>query len=111
VFQRQVQVACLDGSPAAAGFMNRLFNTLNWCLTEFAVIITDVYDHPSRWTQHSYLQVTRCAHSHPSLPSACCLWPRTNKRTRASTALKGVCWALARGAASHSRGQVHSRSC
>lgn len=34
--------ALAQGGPAADGFMNRLFDTLGWALTEFSVAVSDL---------------------------------------------------------------------
>jgi Kip1 ubiquitination-promoting complex protein 1 len=45
--QHQLKAQCQLGQPHLSGFLNRLFSTLNWTLTEFTSSISELYQQRS----------------------------------------------------------------
>ncbi|KAL5555872.1 hypothetical protein UlMin_038108 [Ulmus minor] len=44
VFQRLLREACINDEGLFSTFLNRLFNTLSWTMTEFSVLVLDMRD-------------------------------------------------------------------
>eukprot|EP00271_Cylindrocystis_brebissonii_P008368 TRINITY_DN2256_c0_g1_i2.p1 TRINITY_DN2256_c0_g1~~TRINITY_DN2256_c0_g1_i2.p1 ORF type:complete len:466 (-),score=99.89 TRINITY_DN2256_c0_g1_i2:514-1911(-) len=44
VFQELLRMKCLEDEPLISSFLNRLFNTLTWTVTEFSVAAKEVQD-------------------------------------------------------------------
>ncbi|XP_002974307.2 E3 ubiquitin-protein ligase RKP [Selaginella moellendorffii] len=58
-FQRLLREKCLKDEKLFASFLNRLFNTLNWTVSEFSVSIKEMHDHDHR--QVPEFQQRKCA--------------------------------------------------
>ncbi|KAG0626698.1 hypothetical protein M758_2G144800 [Ceratodon purpureus] len=58
-FQRLLKEKCMSDEKLFGSFLNRLFNTLNWTITEFSVAIKEMQEH-SDLRQVSDLQQRKC---------------------------------------------------
>ena len=45
VCQNLLREKCIEDEKLFTSFLNRLFNTLNWTVTEFSVSVKDMQDH------------------------------------------------------------------
>jgi Kip1 ubiquitination-promoting complex protein 1 len=52
LFQRRIVDACRGDPALCADFLDKLFNTLNWTITEFGVTLKEALDRRSRSPQH-----------------------------------------------------------
>ncbi|KAJ7546266.1 hypothetical protein O6H91_08G032800 [Diphasiastrum complanatum] len=58
-FQRLLREKCVEDEKLFSSFLNRLFNTLNWTISEFSVSIKEMQEH-SDHRQVSELQQKKC---------------------------------------------------
>ncbi|CAM6100145.1 unnamed protein product [Calypogeia fissa] len=59
-FQQLLKEKCILDEKLFASFLNRLFNTLNWTITEFSVVIKEMEELTERGCQVTDLQQRKC---------------------------------------------------
>ncbi|KAL3692194.1 hypothetical protein R1sor_005845 [Riccia sorocarpa] len=59
-FQQRLKEKCMSDEKLFASFLNRLFNTLNWTITEFSVVIKEMQELTERQFQVPELQQRKC---------------------------------------------------
>ncbi|BBN14829.1 Kip1 ubiquitination-promoting complex protein 1 [Marchantia polymorpha subsp. ruderalis] len=59
--QQLLKEKCLSDEKLFASFLNRLFNTLNWTITEFSVVIKEMQEFAERQCPVPELQQRKCA--------------------------------------------------